>query len=69
MPKQVGPGFKDNSSGQKMEPKPRAMSPGAVSEIGLRVVRTVPQPMHEGRGFKAPMNKSQSSNRGSQGRY
>lgn len=57
------------SSGQKVEPKSRAMNPGAVSEIGIHEVRTQPNPLHAGRGYKAPMAGSQIHRSGSQGKH
>ncbi len=59
---------KHASAGGKVEPNPRRVSPGAVSEIGVVQVRTEPHQVG-GRGFKAPMNKSQSHKSGSQGRH
>jgi hypothetical protein len=63
---------KASSSGpgsRKVEPTPNAMNPGAVADIGLQQVRTVPQPMHEGRGYKSPMGGSSNLAKGSQGRH
>lgn len=61
-----------NSSdgGRKREPISHAISPAAVSELGIHQVRTVPQPMHEGRGFTAPQPAGVSTHHcGSQGRH
>jgi len=57
------------SAATKIEPKPRAVSPGAVSDIGQRVDRTAPKPLFEGRGLKAPMMGATSHPRGSQGTH
>jgi hypothetical protein len=57
------------SSPRKTEPMPRSVSPGAVSDIGVHQVRTMPKPMYDGRGFKAPSVKSHNNNSGSQGTY
>lgn len=53
----------------KVEPNPKAVSPGAVSSIGIQTVRTTSKPMYEGRGLKAPMAKETRHNRGSQGKH
>jgi hypothetical protein len=65
--------------GGKVEPRPNVYRPGGVAQIGNMVgdhVTSSPRgtdyrgdPLHGGRGFKAPPVKSQSSNRGSQGKY
>lgn len=63
---------KASSSGpgsRKIEPRPMAINPAAVADIGLQQVRHVPQPMHEGRGYKAPMNGSSNHPRGTQGKH
>jgi len=46
-----------------------AINPAAVADIGLQQVRTVPQPMHEGRGYSAPNAGSANHPRGSQGKH
>ncbi len=53
----------------KGEPMAHAVSPAAVSDIGAQVVRTISKPLYKGRGYEAPMNKSQSHSGGSQGTY
>ena len=63
----------------KVEPTPKAISETAVSQIGSALGNHVTdgptklayhgRTLYEGRGYKAPMNKSQSRNRGSQGSY
>jgi hypothetical protein len=53
----------------KVEPKSRAVNPGAVSEIGIHQVRTTSLPMYEGRGLEAPMKSETSYNKGSQGKH
>lgn len=53
----------------KMEPVPHAVDEKAVSVIGQAVVYVKPN-LEDGRGFKAPMNVSQSAGKsGSQGRH
>lgn len=73
-----GRASRDGSYGGKVEPKPHAYNPAGVAQIGVIVgshVTSGPDsdyrgdPLHGGRGFKAPPVKSQSRNRGSQGRY
>ena len=54
---------------RKIEPKPMGVNPKAVADIGLQQVRTMPQPMHEGRGYSAPKSGSQTHSRGSQGKH
>lgn len=55
-------------SAMKVEPKSRSPNIEKVAGMGLQVVRTKPYG-GDGRGFKAPMNKSTSHKGGSQGRY
>jgi hypothetical protein len=64
--------------GSKVEPKPYAWNPGGVGQLGQMQGSHVTSdrdsdyrgdPLKGGRGFKAPSIKSQSHNRGSQGRY
>ena len=64
--------------GGKVEPKPNVYLPGGVGQLGNIQGSHVTSdtdsdyrgdPLRGGRGFKAPPVKSQSSNRGSQGRY
>jgi hypothetical protein len=62
-------GTGNNSMGAtKIEPKSTAINPGAVANIGIQNVRTIPQPMHAGRGFSAPSASSTSHHTGSQGK-
>lgn len=54
----------------KVEPTPSAISPGAVSRIGTaQSPFTRPEPIHEGRGLKAPMVSDTRHTRGSQGKH
>lgn len=53
----------------KVEPKPRAVSPEAVANIGLQKVYYKPIPLYEGRGLKAPMAGQTQHKTGSQGRH
>ena len=53
----------------KQEPKPRAVSPAAVSELGVHQVRTRPVQMYEGKGYKAPPIASSIHKSGSQGKH
>ena len=55
--------------GTKIEPRSMAINPRAVSDIGVQQVRTVAQPMHAGRGFKAPMAGETTHHSGSQGKH
>lgn len=56
-------------SARKVEPTSRGMNVGRVADIGLQVVHTRPEPMHE-RGFTAPKPKSTTCHHcGSQGKY
>lgn len=60
----------NSASGQKREPISRAISPAAVSEIGIKQVHTGPAPsLVEGRGYKAPLGTSSTHKCGSQGRH
>lgn len=54
---------------QKREPIPHAVSPAAVSEIGVHQVRHTSVPLYEGKGYKAPMTGTQVHNTGSQGKH
>lgn len=65
-------------SGGKVEPRSKAINPGGVAQIGYAVGNHVMEggetgyrgdSMHKGRGFKAPMNNSQSHHCGSQGKH
>ncbi len=53
----------------KQEPKPRAVNPAAVSELGVHQVRTKQISMYEGRGYKAPMASASTHRSGSQGKH
>jgi hypothetical protein len=73
-----GRASRDVTEGQKMEPKSFSTNPGYVGQLGNKQGSHVTShddtsyrgdPFHIGRGFKAPPVKSQSRNRGSQGRY
>ena len=74
-----GKASRDVRESYKVEPKPNVYNPGGVGQLGNIVgnhVTSSPEgtdyrgdPLRGGRGFKAPPVKSQSSNRGSQGRY
>lgn len=57
------------AAGQKREPIPHAISPAAVSEIGIHQVRTVPVSLDQGRGYKAPPIASTYHPSGSQGKH
>jgi len=73
-----GNASRDGRYGGKVEPKPTVYNPAGVSQLGQMQgshVTSGPDsdyrgdPIRGGRGFKAPPVKSQSRNRGSQGRY
>ena len=53
----------------KSEPVSHAVSPAAVSEIGVHQVRHTSLPLYEGRGLQAPMAGSESHPCGSQGKH
>ena len=53
----------------KVEPKAHAVNPGAVSEMGMQVIRHSQIPIYEGRGLEAPMAGCESHAAGSQGRH
>lgn len=63
----------------KVEPNPRAVSPAAVSQIGVKqgnhasdgghTVNVKIPPLYEGRGLQAPMVGAKSHKSGSQGSY
>jgi hypothetical protein len=61
----------------KVEPISKAVSPGAVSNIGLAqgnktdhgMVHVKSQPLYEGRGLRAPLISTTSHKSGSQGRH
>jgi hypothetical protein len=73
-----GRASRDVRESYKVEPKPHIMNPGGVGQLGNSQGSHVTRgedsdyrgdPLRGGRGYKAPLIKSQSSNRGSQGRY
>jgi len=73
-----GKASRDVRESYKVEPVPRAVGPGGVGQLGniqgSHVTRGEDSsyrgdPFYLGRGYKAPPVKSQSSNRGSQGKY
>lgn len=53
----------------KREPIAHAVSPAAVSEIGIHQVRGTSLPLYEGRGLEAPMVGSTTHEHGSQGKW
>lgn len=53
----------------KVEPKSRAVNPGAVSQIGIHEINLRPEPLYEGRGLEAPMAGITNHPCGSQGKY
>lgn len=54
----------------KHEPNSRAVSPGAVSQIGNAVGRMAEvKPLYSGRGFEAPKAASTIHHCGSQGKH
>lgn len=57
------------SGSQKREPISHAVSPAAVSEIGVHQVRTTSLPLYEGRGLQAPMQGTTIHQNGSQGKH
>lgn len=57
------------SGATKVEPKPRAVDPGAVSDIGQQYIYTESQPLYEGRGLEAPMVGTTIHHSGSQGKH
>lgn len=60
---------KSSISGRKVEPTAKAVSPKAVSELGIHQVRTKSEPLYQGRGYEAPMAGQTNHKRGSQGRH
>ena len=73
-----GSASRDGRAGWKVEPVPNIYRPGGVTQMGNMVGNHVTSttntdyrgdPIRGGRGFKGPPVKSQSSNRGSQGKY
>ncbi len=59
----------NTQSGQKREPIAHAVSPAAVSEIGIHQVRGMSLPLYEGRGLEAPMQGATTHPTGSQGKF
>lgn len=53
----------------KREPIAHAVSPAAVSEIGIHQVRSTSLPLYEGRGLEAPMQGTTIHHCGSQGKH
>ncbi len=53
----------------KVEPKSHAVSVDAVADIGVHHIDTRPEPLFEGRGYKAPGIASSTHPKGSQGRH
>jgi hypothetical protein len=59
-----------NTSAPKAEPKPKAVNPGAVSQLGCMVgSKTAVQELYRGKGYKAPMHSQTTHKAGSQGRH
>jgi len=60
----------DSMASTKVEPKPKAVDPGGVSQLGTHVgVARAVEPLYAGRGLKAPMAGEQTHRSGSQGRH
>lgn len=53
----------------KTEPASHAVSPAAVSELGIHEVRHTSLPLYEGRGLQAPMVSETTHKSGSQGKH
>ena len=75
-----GHAMHSGSAGTKVEPRSRAVSEAAVSQLGTalgnhamdsggKILRGASVPLYEGRGLEAPMKGSQSHHCGSQGKY
>jgi hypothetical protein len=65
-----GRATRDVTEGTKVEPKPHAVSEGAVARVGqAQYPGAKVGPLYEGRGLKAPMVSQASHKGGSQGRY
>lgn len=64
-----GQATRDVSAGTKVEPKPRAVSPEAVANVGIQQVYYKKVPIYEGRGLKAPMAGETTHHCGSQGKH
>jgi hypothetical protein len=58
-----------NTASTKVEPKSRAVSVEAVSEIGIHQVREKSISLYEGRGLEAPMAGCTNHKSGSQGKH
>jgi hypothetical protein len=59
----------NSDSGRKREPIAHAVSPAAVSEIGIHEARVNSLPLYEGRGLEAPMQGTTNHPTGSQGKH
>ena len=57
------------SGATKVEPTPKAVSPGAVGNIGIQNVRYRSQQLYEGKGYRAPMASTSHHKSGSQGKH
>jgi len=57
------------SASTKREPISHAVSPAAVSEIGVHQVRHTSVPLYGGRGLEAPMQGTTNHPTGSQGKH
>ncbi len=74
-----GQASRDGRAGGKVEPKPRAVNPAGVSQIGGNYGNHVTEEtgkfnnavenIYAGRGYTAPMRSQKTSRNGSQGRY
>lgn len=64
-------------AGQKIDPRPQAINPGGVSQIGISIgdhsekgdTNYRGESMNAGRGYRAPSIGSKTHNSGSQGNY
>ena len=66
------------SGATKVEPRPQAINPGGVGQLGImqgnhvtdgRPANNAIEPIHAGRGLKAPMVGQTSHHAGSQGKH
>lgn len=64
-----GSASSSKTASTKVEPISRAVSPAAVSELGIHQVRTTSVPLYEGRGLSAPMVGTTIHHNGSQGKH
>lgn len=60
---------RSTDAAQKREPIAHAVSPAAVSELGIHQARTTSLPLYEGRGLEAPMQGVTNHPCGSQGKH